>query len=147
MRGEKCAVYQHWDPDLAPEMKAGRLKDEINADWFVTSSNAITYDGKMVNIDGVGNRVAGMAWATGKIVYVVSINKSEPNVESAIARSRNVATPPNALRINTYPPCTKIGYCVDCNSPDRACRAILIIEKVPVGREAHVVLVGENLGY
>jgi hypothetical protein len=144
---KNCAVHHHWDPGLAPENREKRLKDEIYSDWYVTSSNAITYGGVMVNIDGTGNRVAAMAWSTGRIIYVVSVNKAAPDLESALARARNTATPANALRVGKRSPCTQIGRCVNCDSPERTCRAVLIMERVPFGREAHVVLVGEDLGY
>ncbi|MDR1965231.1 MAG: lactate utilization protein [Synergistaceae bacterium] len=144
---KKCKVFHHWDPALTSETKPGRLKDENSADWFVTSSNAITVDGCMVNIDGTGNRVAGMAWGTGKILFIIGLNKVERDLERAIARARNVATPPNTVRVGMTTPCVKLGYCVDCKSPERSCRAILILERVPFGREAHVVLVGQKLGY
>ncbi|MDR1481920.1 MAG: lactate utilization protein [Synergistaceae bacterium] len=142
-----CTVYHHWDPALTPETRGARLAAENSADWFVTSSNALTFDGKMVNIDGTGNRVAGMSWGLGKILFIVSLNKVERDVDSAIKRARDRATPPNVLRIGGETPCAKLGYCVDCNSPDRICRVLTIIERVPLGREAHVILVGEPLGY
>ena len=143
-----CALYYHWDPALAPEDRAARLAAENAADWFVTSSNAVTHDGMMVNIDGTGNRVACMAWGTGKILYIVGMNKVCRDLHSAVRRARDVATPPNAVRIGAKkPPCTKTGHCVDCNSPDRICRVLTIMERSPFGREAHVILVGESLGY
>lgn len=144
---KKCTIYQHWDPNLKPEDRSKRLLEENLSDWFVTSSNAITLDGKMINIDGTGNRVAGMAWAPGKLLYIVSLNKVARDIESGIQRSRDVATPPNAIRVGGAPPCTKIGYCVDCNSPDRTCRVVTIMERAPFGRECHAIIVGEHLGY
>lgn len=142
-----CRVFHHWDPSLTPDERRNRLKEENEADWIVTSSNAMTIDGKMVNIDGVGNRVAGIAWAPGKLLFIVSVNKIESDIGHAIDRARNTATPPNALRVGAKPPCTQTGYCVDCRSSDRICRVVSIIERVPTGREAHVILVGEPLGY
>ncbi|MDR3331836.1 MAG: lactate utilization protein [Synergistaceae bacterium] len=144
---KNCTVYHHWDPTLTPETRGARLEAENKADWFVTSSNAMTFDGRMVNIDGSGNRVAGMSWSLGKILYIVSVNKAERDLDSAIARARNSATPPNVLRLNLATPCSKTGQCVDCNSPERICRVLTIIERAPLGRESHVILVGETLGY
>lgn len=144
---KNCTVYHHWDPKLTAADKGKRLLEENLADWFVTSSNAMTQDGKMVNIDGTGNRVAAMAWAPGKILYIVSVDKIARNTDSAIARARDLATPPNAVRTGWNAPCTKTGHCVDCNSPERVCRVVTIMERVPLGREAHVILVGEHLGY
>ena len=142
-----CTVHHHWKPNLTPQERGEIFIRENDADWFVTSSNAMTYDGKMINIDGTGNRVAGMSWSRGKLLFIVSINKAESSVDRAIERARSRATPPNALRVGSKPPCTLTGQCMDCNSPDRVCRVITIMERVPNGREAHVILVGENLGY
>jgi len=142
-----CRVIHHWDPSLTPEAKSERIAEENAADWFVTSSNAVTYDGKMINIDGTGNRVAAMAWGTGKILYVIGMNKAVRDVESAITRVRDVATCPNSIRIGMDTPCVMQGHCTDCTSPQRVCRAVLILERAPFGRDAHVILVGEALGY
>lgn len=142
-----CTVYHHWDPKLTREERGPRYIEENSADWFVTSANAMTIDGKIVNIDGTGNRVAAMAWAPGKILYIVSLNKVAHDLEKAIARARDTATPPNAVRVGSKPPCTQLGHCVDCDAPDRVCRVVTIMERVPIGREAHIILVGENLGY
>jgi len=147
LEGKGCRVIHHWDPSLTPEAKVARLLDENAADWFVTSSNAITYDGKMVNIDGTGNRVAAMAWGPGKILFVVGMNKAARDLEGAIARARDIATPPNAMRVGLETPCVKAGHCIDCSSPKRLCRVVLIHERAPFDREAHVILVGEALGY
>jgi len=142
-----CRIIQHWDPSLAPEDRPQRWEDEIASDVFLTSSNGVTLDGMLVNIDGTGNRVAGMAWAKNRIIFVAGINKISPDVQTSLERIRNIATPVNALRLGMDIPCTKTGYCVDCKSPQRACRAVLILERAPFGRDAHVIIVGEELGY
>ncbi len=145
-RGNK--VVHHWDPSLAGRERLKRLSDELLCDVFLTSANAITIDGTIVNIDGNGNRVAGMAWAMGKIIYVIGMNKVCPgDVDAAIARVKNFATPPNAMRLNIKTPCASLGYCIDCDSPERVCRAMLVLERAPSGRECHVILVGETLGF
>ena len=146
LEGKGCAIHHHWQP-LDAKQKIAVLTGENSADWLVTSSNAMTMDGFMVNIDGTGNRVAGMAWAPGKLLYILSLNKVARNTEAAIARARDFATPPNAKRIGVNPPCVSTGHCMNCNSPERVCRVVTIMERVPLGREAHVILVGENLGY
>ena len=81
------------------------------------------------------------------MLYVVSVNKAMPDIASALARARDVSTPANALRVGSQPPCVKIGPCVDCKSPDRLCRAVLILERAAFGRDNHVIIVGEDLGY
>jgi len=144
-RGNK--VSHHWDPSLTPETKGQRLMDENSSDFVLTSSNAVTHDGMLVNIDGTGNRVSAMAWGNNTIIYVVGINKVAKDVPSAIQRIRDQATPPNAIRLSIDTPCTKVGYCMNCNVPQRVCRALLILERAPMGRTCHVIIVGESLGY
>jgi hypothetical protein len=140
-------IVQHWDPALLPEDRAHRLNDELSSDVFLTSSNAITLAGELVNIDGTGNRVAGMAWAKNRICFVIGINKVSRDLESALQRIRDWATPINGIRLGMDLPCIKAGFCVDCKVPQRACRAVSVLERAPYGRDAHVILVGEILGY
>ena len=145
-RGSKVSV--HWDPDLKPEGKAARFLEELSSDWFVTSTNALTADeGVFVNIDGTGNRVGAMAWAPGKLLYIVGINKIAPDIVSGLKRVRDTATPPNVIRLNGKAPCATVGHCVNCSSPDRVCRIVTMMERPPMGRECHVIIVGEELGY
>lgn len=142
-----CPVIHHWDPSLSPDERLQKLQDELLADYFLTSSNAVTQDGMLVNIDGNGNRVSGMAWGNNTLIFVVGMNKLTATIDEAISRTRNTATPPNALRLKLDTPCTKTGYCVDCSSPDRVCKALLILERATGGRKSHVILVGEDLGF
>jgi len=140
-------VFHHWDPSLTPEDKPERLRNENDADVFLTSTNALTQDGMFVNIDGVGNRVSAMAWGTGRLIFVVGINKVVRDLPSAIQRVRDKATPPNVIRLNIETPCSKTGHCMNCNVPERVCRALLILERATMGRDIHVIIVGESLGY
>ena len=145
-RGSKVSV--HWDPDLKPEGKTAGFLEELSSDWFVTSTNALTADeGVFVNIDGTGNRVGAMAWAPGKLLYIVGINKIAPDIASGLKRVRDTATPPNVIRLNGKAPCASVGHCVNCSSPDRVCRIVTMMERPPFGRECHVIIVGEELGY
>lgn len=142
-----CSVIHHWDPLLTPEERTKKLQDELLADYFLTSSNAVTHDGMLVNIDGNGNRVSGMAWGNNTLIFVIGMNKVTANIDEAIARTRNTATPPNVLRLNIASPCAKTGHCMNCNSPERVCKALLILERATGGRKSHVILVGEDLGF
>jgi hypothetical protein len=141
-----CTIYHHWNPALSPEERSQVLMDEYCADYFLTSANAITRDGKIVNIDGNGNRVSAMAWGRNTLIFVIGVNKVASDLDAAIARSR-AASPPNSLRLNGNAPCTQTGYCVDCDSPARICRALLILERPVSGRKTHAIIVGEDLGF
>jgi NADPH:quinone reductase-like Zn-dependent oxidoreductase len=141
-----CKISHHWIPALSPEERTQVLLDEYNAEYFLTSANALTRDGKIVSIDGTGNRVSAMAWGLSTLIFVVGINKVVANLDEAIARAKSAAQP-NTLRLNGNTPCVQTGYCVDCNSPARTCRALLILERPTMGRKSHVILVGEDLGY
>ena len=142
-----CSVIHHWDPSLSPDERLQKLQDELLADFFLTSCNALTRDGMIVSIDGNGNRVSGMAWGKNILIFVIGMNKVVGSIDEAISRTRNAATPPNALRLNLTPPCVETGRCMDCNSRERVCKALLVLEGATGGRKSHVILVGEDLGF
>ena len=119
----------------------------LTADVMIASANAITLDGKLVNLDGMGNRVAAMAFGPRKVILVVGMNKVAPDLESAIARVKHYAAPLNAIRLGVSTPCVETGLCSDCRSAQRICNMWSIIEGHMVKDRIHVKLVGENLGY
>lgn len=120
--------------------------NSLEADVFLTGTNAVTEDGKLVNIDGVGNRVGGIIWVAGRSLIVIGRNKIVKNVDAAIYRIKNQVTPSLAKRRQIDLPCAKAGKCVDCNVPQRACNITLILEKKPAYKEITVVVVDEDLG-
>ena len=138
-------VYQHWGKMTPAETREARFK-ENEADVFLTSANALTRDGQIINIDGTGNRVAGMAWGNGLVLFVIGINKLSFSLEDGIKRAQ-AATIPNAIRQNVETACVKAGHCVHCLNEDSMCRAILILNQAVKGRKYHVIIVGEDLGY
>lgn len=140
-------IHDHWVPGLSREESLAIRKAEMTCDLFLSSSNAVTLQGELVNIDGFGNRVNAMTFGPGKVILVVGYNKIAGDVEEALKRVRNVATPPNSKRLNMDVPCAKLGFCVDCNTPHRACRIVVIHERKPVATDMLVILVGEELGY
>ena len=130
-----------------PEEKEARQRQAFLADYFLMSTNAITREGELVNIDGNGNRVAALAYGPKTVIVVVSLNKLAIDVDSAIARVRNAAAPPNSLRLGLHTPCASTGFCGNCTSPDCICSQIVITRFCrPAGR-IKVILVGEPLGY
>jgi hypothetical protein len=118
----------------------------ISADVFISGTNAVTEDGKLVNIDGTGNRVAGIIWILRKSIVVVGRNKIVKNVDEAMDRIKNMITPTFARRRQLPLPCANAERCVDCNVPQRACNITVIIEKKPPLTDMVVVMVDEDLG-
>ncbi|MDH5438882.1 MAG: lactate utilization protein [Candidatus Bathyarchaeota archaeon] len=138
-------VLQHWSQ---PEenLRAIMIK-QLNSDVFLASSNAVTEDGRLVNIDKAGNRVVAMIFGPRKVILVIGVNKIVKDLEEGILRARNVAAPMNARRRGDKTPCATTGVCTDCETPDRLCRVITIMEKKPSRTDVAVILVGEELGF
>lgn len=136
------------DRDLAetPEEKQAIYLKAFAADVYLSSANAISEDGIIVNIDGNGNRVAAITWGPKKVIFVIGLNKVAQNVEAALARARSTASPINAARFDIKTPCQTDGVCHNCNSPECICNFVHFLRNSPQGRHV-VVLVGESLGY
>ncbi|MEM0003403.1 MAG: lactate utilization protein [Thermoproteota archaeon] len=139
-------LVHHWINDTPQNIHKVR-KEEMNCDVFLTSVNAITYDGKLVCIDGVGNRVAAMIFGPKKVIVVAGKNKIVKNLDEALYRAKNFAAVMNNKRIGTKNPCTTLGYCVNCNNPERICRVTVIFERNPSETDYYVVLLPLDLGY
>ncbi len=142
-------VFDHWRSGLSKEEIKKIRRNQLISDIFVSSSNAVTMDGKLVNIDGIGNRVAATIFGPSKVVIVAGVNKIVKNVSEGINRARNIATPMNAYRLGYKSPCSHTGICVEdiCEPPERLCNIITIIERRPNETDLVVVLVKEKLGY
>ena len=134
-------------PELSPEEGLELRRQGLTADVMVASTNAITLDGRLVNLDGMGNRVAAMAFGPKKVILVVGMNKVAPDLESAIARVKHYAAPINNIRYGLKNPCVETGLCSDCRSPQRICNMWSTIEGHMIEDRIHVKLIGENLGY
>lgn len=139
-----------WDRDLASSREEAQeiYRRAFYADYYLSSVNAISEDGEIVNIDGNGNRVAAITFGPKRVILVVGINKVAQNLDAAISRARSLAAPVNMMRFaNLNTPCKNDGTCHDCKSPDSICNYIQIMRNShPVGRHI-VVIVGEELGY
>ena len=137
-----------WDRDKVetPEEKQEMYLRAFSTDVYLSSANAISEDGVIVNIDGNGNRVAAITWGPKKVIFVIGLNKVAQNVEAALARARSTASPINAARFDIKTPCQTDGVCHNCNSPESICNYVHFLRNSPRGRHV-VVLVGENLGY
>ena len=118
-----------------------------DADVFLTSANAMTEDGVMVNIDGNANRVSYIANGPKKIVAIVGMNKVCDDVDGAMKRARAVAAPTNAQRFEINTPCKKTGSCANCKSPDTICCQFLVTRYSRHADRIHVILVNDSLGF
>ena len=118
----------------------------FSADVYLSSANAISEDGVIVNIDGNGNRVAAITWGPKRVIFVIGMNKVAQTVEAALQRARSTASPTNAARFDIKTPCQVDGVCHNCNSPESICNYVHFLRNSPRSRHT-VVLVGEDLGY
>ena len=145
---EKGAVLlDHNMPGLTVEEKTRMKRAQLSCDLFLCSSNAVTEDGSLVNVDGSGNRVAAMTYGPKKIIVVAGINKIVADEAAGWERIRRIAAPMNSKRLGLQTPCTVTGICADCRSDSRICRIYSVIKSKPVGADFHIILVGESLGY
>lgn len=122
------------------------MRKTFGADVFITGSNSLTMDGKIVSIDRNGNRVAGIIFAAPKVILAIGRNKIVKDVNAAIARIKNVLAPAHTRQKKYKTPCAEKGKCYDCNSPDRICNITVILEKKPLNTDLSVVLINEDLG-
>ena len=142
----KNGNYNFIDRDVYADKRAAMLA-AYDADVFLSSANAITSDGVMVNIDGNSNRVSAIAQGPKKVVFIVGMNKVCGDIDGAIKRARNVAAPVNAQRFGLSTPCSKTGACMNCKSPDTICCQILITRYSRHADRIHVILVNDSLGF
>lgn len=142
----KTDKYNFIDRDATEDKRAAMLAG-YDADIFLSSCNAMTEDGILVNIDGNANRVSCIAQGPKKVIFIVSMNKVCIDVDAALKRARNVAAPINAQRFGLSTPCTKTGSCMNCKSPDTICCQFLVTRFSRHKDRIHVILVGEDLGF
>ena len=135
-------VFWHWK-----EPGWDTLHKEITAKVFITSANAMTEGGEILNIDGRGNRLAGQIFGQKKVYIVAGTNKLCPDFESALFRARNTAAVTNCKRFPNKPPCQIDDKCHDCRSPERICRALVVQWMPMMDMESEIILIDEDLGY
>lgn len=155
LRGGDYVYYDRNDPSLSAEEKAAVTAKGATADVYLCSSNAITEQGVLYNVDGFSNRVAAIANGPKKVILVVGVNKIVPNLEAAIHRVKTIAAPLNTKRLQCDTYCRQTGVCMGvdgammdgCHSPGRICCSYLISAQQRVENRIHVILVGETLGF
>ena len=146
LRAKGC--YDVLDRDLVEgdEAKVQMYVRAFTTDVYLSSANAISEDGVIVNIDGNGNRVAAITGGPKKVIFIIGINKVAQTVEAALARARSTASPINAARFDINTPCQTDGVCHNCNSPESICNYVHFLRNSPRSKHT-VILVGEPLGY
>ena len=137
-------VIWHWKT----EDKLTARYQAMTTDMYITSANGLAETGELINIDGIGNRVAATLFGHKKVWFVVGRNKLAPTYDEALWRARNIAGPKNAQKLHKKTPCAiKADRCYDCKSPDRICRGLAVLWEAVTSMEMEVVLIDEELGF
>jgi L-lactate utilization protein LutB len=140
-------LYNHWQEGLSKEGRFEMGRKQQTADFFLASTNALTQDGKLINVDATGNRVTSMVFGPPQVIVVTGTNKIVKDLAEGLERIKKVVAPRNCQRRKDPTPCAVDGVCRDCNSPGRLCRITTIIERKPFDTNLAVFLIGEELGY
>ncbi len=130
-----------------PEQQKEFAVKTFQCNYYLMSTNAITLDGELVNIDGYGNRVASLIYGPDHVIVIAGMNKVVPDVKQGFDRIRNIASPPNTIRLSKDTPCAKTGKCGDCMSPDCICNQIVVTRRSRDKERIIVILVNDNLGF
>jgi hypothetical protein len=142
-----AVILDHNAPGLDQEKRLEILRAQLTCDLFLSSSNAVTLEGDIVNVDGNGNRVAALTFGPRKTVVVVGANKIVRDLDEALARLETMAAPMNNKRLDRPNPCVKSGTCEDCRGETRICRVYQILRRKPSLSDFTVIVVGESLGF
>jgi len=140
-------ILNHNLPGLTEEEKLKIRRQQLVSDVFLTSTNALTLDGYLVNVDGTGNRVSAMTFGPKKVLVLTGVNKIVKDTHAALQRIQLIASPKNNKRLGYPNPCVKTGTCMDCQGKTRICNIYSILKRKPSKTDITVVVIGENLGY
>lgn len=146
----KSGDYNYLDryaEGITPEETQTLFRNVFFADTYISSTNALTETGELYNVDGSGNRVAAITFGPKRVIIIAGINKIVKDVDAAYQRNRQYAAPANCNRLSLKTPCTIVGECSDCKSPDRICNAFVRTGYQRDQNRIHVIIVGQNLGY
>lgn len=147
LRNGKYSFLDRYEKGLSRDEIDKIFHDSLSADAYLVSSNAITEDGELYNVDGNGNRVAAMIYGPKSVIVIAGINKIVNDREAAVERVKSIAAPANAERLSCKTPCTKTGECMNCKTDARICCSYVFLGKQRVKNRIKVILVGEELGY
>jgi len=147
LQKQDITLLDHWKEGLTPEEIQNLRIQHLTCDLFLSSANAITEKGEIVNIDGIGNRINSITFGPKKVLIIAGYNKITPDINSAMERIKNIAAPMNAKRLNLQLPCAETGYCHDCKSETRICRVVSIIQRKPNITDISIFFINEALGF
>lgn len=147
LKEKGLTLLDHWQENLSNDEKAAIRKSQLTCHVFITGANAITENGEIVNMDGIGNRVASMIYGPEKVIIVAGYNKIVRDLNRAFERIKEIAAPMNAKRLGLPLPCAELGYCVECKSEKRICRILTVIQRRPPETDIYVLLLKEYLGF
>jgi len=147
LRESDVQFIDRYEPDISREEMENRFREAFFADLFITSTNALTVDGCLYNIDGNGNRVAAMIYGPKEVIVIAGMNKIFYSEEEAISHIKKCSAPANAIRLKKKTPCTKTGQCMECHSPDRICSSYVKLGYQGKVNRIKVIIVEESLGY
>ncbi len=140
-------VIDTYDSSISREEMIERRRESLLVDMYITGTNAVTYNGHLINLDGMGNRVAALTFGPRNVVLLIGRNKIVPDLEKAISRIKEYSAPVNTIRLNKKTPCAQSMQCEDCNSPDRICNTWTITEKSNPPQRVKIVLINSEIGF
>lgn len=147
LRSRKDLTLLDRDAAKDQEEAAGISRQSLLADYYFMSSNAVTANGELVNIDGYGNRVSALIFGPKQVIILAGMNKVVPTLKDAITRAQNTAAPANSTRLGRKTPCAVTGLCSDCLSPECICAQTVITRRSQIPDRIKVILINESLGY
>ena len=147
LRAGDYRLFDQYEPGIDKVENERCRKEGMLAEFYVTGANAISEQGELFYLDGIGNRVAAVSYGPGVVITVVSVKKIVADEDAAWERVRNEAAPPNAVRFGADVPCVKTGKCMDCDSSARICNIYLKIHRAWEKDRFHIILVDEDLGF
>jgi L-lactate utilization protein LutB len=147
LRSGRYHLLDRYKPELTPEQVREIYVAAFSSDTYICSSNAITEEGELYNVDGNSNRVAAMIYGPKSVIVVAGYNKIVKDIDEAVARVQSIAAPANAVRLNCKTPCVEVGHCTSCKSKDRICCNYVVMSQQRHKDRIKVIIVGEEFGY
>ena len=147
LRTSDVHFIDRYEEGLSRDVMEDRFREAFYADLFITSTNALTMDGCLYNVDGTGNRVAAMIFGPKEVIVIAGLNKICQDEAGALSHIKNCSAPANAIRLNKKTPCVKTGRCMECHSPERICSSFVKLGYQGKVNRMKVIIVEDYLGY